>query len=171
MLAELAERDLASLDEGRLALRAGLPADAIAAHYGTIEDCVLATYDVVAADLYHRCAGRLTERTDWYLRLPSSIGDALEHLDCMPGIVRLCFLEPLRSSDLRLRERSVAARSRFAELLASEAGDPDVPRLHFEFLIGALHSASFDALVGGEGLGAVAERMEDLVALPESVAA
>jgi AcrR family transcriptional regulator len=171
LLEELAERDLASLNEVRLARRAGLPADAVAAHYGTIDDCVLAAYDEVAADLYDRCAGLLTERTDWYLRLPSTISDALEQLDCMPGIVRLCFLEPLRAPDPRLRERSVAARSLFADLLATEARDPGIPRLHFEFLIGALHSASFDALVGGAGLSAVAERMEYLVGLSEPVAA
>jgi hypothetical protein len=147
-----------------------VPAEAVEVHYGTIEDCVLATYDDVAAQLYDGCAGVLTERADWYLRLPSSVGDALARLDCMPGVVRLCFLEPL-APDLRLRERSVAARVRFAELLAREARDPDLPRLHFEFLIGALHSTAFAALADGQGLSAVAERMEDLVGLPEPVAA
>lgn len=171
LLEELAERDLASLSEPDLAARAGLPAEAVAVHYGTIEDCVLATYDEVAAQLYDRCAGLLTEHTDWYLRLPSRIGDALEQVGCMPGVSRLCFLEPHRAGNLRLRERSVAAREIFAGLLAREARDPDVPGLHFEFLIGALHSAAFDALVGGEGLSAAAERLEDLVGLPESVAA
>lgn len=171
LLEQLAERDLAWLTDARLTTRAGLPAEALAVHYGTIEDCVLAVYDEVAACLYDRCAEVLTERTDWYLRLPSSIGDALEQLDCMPGVVRLCFLEPLMAADLRLRERSVAARVRFAELLAREAHDPDVPPLHFEFLIGALHSAAFDALSAGETLSAVAERMEDLVGLREPVAA
>jgi AcrR family transcriptional regulator len=169
LLDALIEHDVQSVAAADLAARAGLPATALAAHYGTVDNCVVATFDEVSEELYRRHVEAFAGPGDWHARFSSAVVAALAHIAATPGAARLCVAEPARDHP-RVRTRRDAARRRVVRLLADEyererAGGPS--DIHFEFLVGALYRAAQGDLAAGREPSQVAERLKELLALLE----
>jgi AcrR family transcriptional regulator len=162
-----------SLAATDLAARAGLPEVALAVHYGTIDNCLVATYDEVSQKLYRIQLEAFAGPGDWHTRCSRAVAAALGHIESTPGAARLCFGELARGNP-RIRVRRAAARQRVVRLLADEyerERREGLPDLHFEFLVGALFRAAQDELAAGRAPTRVAERVKELLAVLEPVAA
>ncbi len=167
------ENDLESLSAGDLTTRAELPETALAAHYGTVESCVVATYDELSMELYRCQVEAFAGVGDWHTRFSIGVASALEHIEATPGAARLCFTEPThRHAGLRMRR--TAARQRVVRLLADEYEREHafrLPDLYFEFLVGALFQAAQEEVSAGREPSRVAERVRGLMELLEPVPA
>jgi AcrR family transcriptional regulator len=172
LLEALTEHDPGSLTAADLTTRAGLPETALSAHYGTLDDCLAATFDELADELYRRHREAFAGPGDWHARLSSAADATVDQLRHNPGAVRLCFAYAARG-DERIRTQRAAARQRFVQLFADEyerehgSRPPDV---HFEFLFGALFNAAHDELAAGQEPARVAQRVKELLGLLEPVA-
>ena len=173
VLAELVENRLELLSAGPLATRAELPETALAAHYGTVDDCVVATYVELANELYRQQVEAFAGLGDWHTRFSIGVVSALEHIESTPGAARLCFTE-LTHRHPGIRACRAAARQRVVRLLADEYEREHafrLPELHFEFLVGALYRAAQEEVAAGREPSSVAERVRELLALLEPVPA
>ena len=142
-------------------------------HYGTIDNCLVATYDEVSQELYRLQVEAFAGPGDWHERLSRAVTAALEHIESTPGAARLCFGEPARGNP-RIRPRRAVARQRVVRLLADEyerERGEGLADLHFEFLVGALYRTAQDELAAGGKPTRVAERVKELLALLEPVPA
>ncbi|MGH2781624.1 MAG: TetR/AcrR family transcriptional regulator [Thermoleophilaceae bacterium] len=175
LLDSLEERDLEALDSQAVAVRAGVTVDAFEEHYGTLDQCVRATYQEVVDELYRRAAGALRSQDgDWQSRLVGTIATSLEHLDEVPGAARLCLVESARTGDAELHECRSAARQRYIRLVADEyrrCEEPELPDLHFEFVIGAIYHAVHEEVVAGGRPGAARAQVRELLGVLEPAAA
>ena len=165
--------DLESLAVTDLETRAELPETALAAHYGTIDNCLVAAYDEVAQDLYLVHVDAFGGPGDWHERFSGAVAAALELIDLTPGAAQLCFGELARGNP-RIRARRAVARERVVRLLSDEyerERHEGLPDLHFEFLVGALYRAAQDELAAGGQPTSVAERVSELLAVLEPVPA
>jgi AcrR family transcriptional regulator len=170
LLSALAERDLDSLSELEVAARAGVAPGAFESHYGSVHECVLATYDELSDDLYGRWARLLRADGDWNLRVERLLTHALDYFASTPGAARLFFVEACRVGDRSLQERRAADRQWLVRLLArGYTGEPDDAgtELRLEFLVGALSSTVQDGLAAGDGVELIAERVRQLLPLLE----
>jgi AcrR family transcriptional regulator len=173
VLDALLERELESLTSAELERRAGVPARALAAHYGTLDTCVAATYDKVSEVLYRGMVEAFSGPGDWHVRFARAVEATLDRIRSAPGVARLCFGEPARGNAL-IRERRAASRQRVIRFLADEYEDDQgrrLPDLHFEFLFGALLRAAQDEVTAGREPAVVAARVRELLALLEPVPA
>lgn len=138
-------------------------------HYGTLDDCLAATYDEVSEQLYGRLVEAFAGAGDWHTRFARAVDATLDYIESTPGAARLCFGESARSHP-RIRKRRAASRQRVVRFLADEYEREQgraVPDVHFEFLFGALLRASQDELAAGHEPTRVAERVRELLALLE----
>jgi hypothetical protein len=173
LLYALADHELESLGAEDLSTRAGLPMTALARHYGTIDNCVLATYDELSKELYHCQVEAFAGLGDWHTRFSSAVVAVLELIESRPGATQLCFAEMARRHPA-IRARRAAARQRLIRLPADEHEREhgyQLPDLHFEFLVGALYRAAQDEVAAGRAPTRVAERLRELLALLEPLAA
>jgi hypothetical protein len=152
---------------------ADLPESALAAHYGSVDRCLVATFHELSEEL-HRChVDAFAGPEDWHGRFAIAVESSLERLDARPGALRLYFADTLRG-DPRLRAHRTAARQRFIALLAEEyelEHGARLPDVHFEFLVGALFQAAQLEFTAGRGAARMAARVKELLALLEPVAA
>ena len=173
LLCALEEHDLESLAAEDLSTRAGLPRTALARHYGTIDNCVVASFDELSEELYRCQVEAFAGLGDWHMRFSSAVVAVLQLIESRPGAAQLCFAEiALRHPGIRTRR--AAARERIVRLLADEHEREygyRLPDLHFEFLVGALYRAAQDEVAAGRGPTRVAERVRELLALLEPVPA
>ena len=173
LLDRLTAHDLRSLTEEDLTARAGLPAEALAAHYGTVDDCLVAAYDEVSEQLYRGMEEAFEGSGEWHARFARAVEATLDQLESSPGAAQLCFGEPARGNP-RIRRRRAASRQRVVRFLAEEyarehgRGMPDV---HFEFLFGALLRAAQEEMAAGREPELVAARVRQLLELLEPVPA
>lgn len=173
LLDRLTAHDLRSLTDEDLAARAGLPPGALAGHYDTVDDCLVAAYDEVSEQLYRGMEEAFEGPGEWHVRFARAVEATLHQLESSPGAAQLCFGEAARGNP-RLRRRRAASRQRVVRFLAEEyerehgRGMPDV---HFEFLFGALLRAAQDEMAAGREPALVAERVRQLLALLEPVPA
>jgi AcrR family transcriptional regulator len=173
LLDRLTAHDLRSLTDEDLAARAGLPASALAEHYGSLDDCLVAAYDEVSEQLYRRLDEAFEGSGEWHTCFAPAVEATLDQLESTPGAAELCFGEAARGNP-RIRRRRAASRQRVVRFLADRyereqgRGLPDV---HFEFLFGALLRAAQDEVAAGREPAVVAERVRQLLALLEPVPA
>jgi hypothetical protein len=170
----LAETDLSVLEVATVCGRAGVPRAAFEDHYRSLGDCVLDAYGHAADDVYRGSVAAFGGTGDWRDRMTRAIQSMLAGMLASPGAARLCFLEVVRTPDIRLHEERAAQRERFVQLLASEYerehGD-GLPRLHFEFLVGAIvHAVHAELAAGGAGVEA-GPRIRTMLDLLEPVTA
>ncbi len=173
LLIALTERDPNSLEPLDLARHSGLPELALAAHYGTLDACFVATFEELSEQL-HLCHLRaFAGPGDWHARFSTAVDSTLEHLESSPGALRLVFTDAARG-DPRIRPQRTAACQRFIRLLADEYElqyGARLPHVHFEFLVGALFQAAQAEFAAGRGPARMAERVNELLGLLEPVAA
>jgi AcrR family transcriptional regulator len=170
----LAETDLTEVDVATVCERAGIPEAAFDDHYRSLDDCVLDAYGHASDDVYRGSVAAFGGPGDWRDRMTRAIQSMLAGMLASPGATRLCFLEVVRTPDIRLHEERAAQRERFVQLLASayerEHG-VGLPRLHFEFLVGAIvHAVHAELAAGGAGVGA-GPRIRTMLDLLEPVTA
>ena len=173
LLYSLDDQELESLAAEDLSMRAGLPMTALATHYGTIDNCVVAAFDELSEELYRRQVEAFAGLGDWHRRFSSAVVAGLQLIESRPGAAQLCFAEIARRHP-GIRARRAAARQRTIRLLADEHEREHgcrLPDLHFEFLVGALYRAAQDEVAAGRGPSRVAERLRELLALLEPVPA
>ena len=173
LLEALAAHELQFLTATDLETRAGLPELALAAHYGTIDNCLVATFDEVSYELSLIQLEAFAGPGDWHERFSHAVAAVLEHIALTPGAARLCFGEPARGNP-RIRARRAAVRQRVVRLLSDEyerERGEGLPDLHFEFLFGAIFRAAQDEVAAGGEPTRVAERVDELLRLLEPVAA
>ncbi|HMJ96862.1 MAG TPA: hypothetical protein VK486_13475 [Thermoleophilaceae bacterium] len=173
VLDALVEGHLESLSVPELEGRAGVRAGALAAHYGTLDTCLVAIYDEASEVLYRRMVEAFSGPGDWHMRFARAVEATLDQIQSAPGIARLCFGEPARRHP-RIGARRAASRQRAIRFLAAEYEDEQgcrLPELHFEFLFGALLRAAQDEVTAGREPAAVAARVRELLALLEPVPA
>jgi AcrR family transcriptional regulator len=173
VLDALAEGGLESLTAAGLERRAGVRARALAAHYGTLDTCLVATYDEVSEGLYRRMVEAFSGPGDWHMRLARAVEVTLDQTQSAPGIGRLCFGEATHRH-VRIGALRAASRQRVVRFLAAEYEDDQghrLPEVHFEFLFGALMRTAQDEMTAGREPAVVAARVRELVALLEPVPA
>jgi AcrR family transcriptional regulator len=173
LLSALTERDPRSLAAQDVARHSGLPESTIAAHYGTVDACFVATFDELSDEL-HRChVEAFAGPEDWHARFAVAVDASLEHMVSMPGALRLFFADSARG-DPRIRVARTAACQRFIRLLADEYEleyGARLPHVHFEFLVGALFQAAQSEFAAGREAAEMGARVKELLALLEPVAA
>ena len=173
VLDTLVERELESLTVADLEGRAGLPSPSLAAHYGTLDTCLVAIYDEVSEVLYRGMVEAFSGPGDWHVRFAKAVEATLAQIRSAPGIARLCFGEPARGN-ARIGERRAASRQRVIRFLADEYEQEQgvrLPDLHFEFLFGALLRTAQDEVTAGRKPAVVAARVRELLVLLEPVPA
>jgi AcrR family transcriptional regulator len=169
VLDTLTARDLRSLEDSELEARAGLPEGALAAHYGTLEDCLLATYDEVSERLFSGMVEAFARPGDWHARFAAAVEATLDRLESTPGGAQLCFGEPALGHP-RIRKRRADSRQRVVRFLADEFEREHgrrLPDVHFEFLFGALLRSAQEEVAAGRRPAQVAERVRELLELLE----
>jgi AcrR family transcriptional regulator len=173
LLERLTARDLRSLTDEDLAASAGLPASAVAAEYGNLDNCLVATYDEVSEQLYRGLEEAFEGSGEWHTCVARAVDATFAQLAANPGVAQLCFGEPALRHP-RIRRRRAASRQRVVRFLAEQyereqgRGLPDV---HFEFLFGALLRAAQEDVAAGREPDLVAERVRQLLELLEPVPA
>jgi hypothetical protein len=173
LLDALDGHELESLAAEDLSTRAGLPMTALATHYGTIDNCVVAAFDELSEELYRCQVEAFAGLGDWHMRFSNAVVAVLQLIESRPGAAQLCFAEIARRHP-GIRAGRAVARQRLIRLLADEHEREHgyrLPDLHFEFLVGALYRAAQDEVAAGRGPTRVAERLRELLALLEPVAA
>jgi AcrR family transcriptional regulator len=156
-----------------LAERAELVETDLLAHYGSVDNCLAATYDELAEELYELHLHAFDGSGDWQSRFLDGMRAALDHIDSTPGATRLFFADDLLAHP-RLRTRRAAARQRVARLVADEVEhehEHGVPGIQVEFMLGAVsHAARAEAADGMEPARVVA-RVGETLRLLEPLAA
>jgi AcrR family transcriptional regulator len=173
LLEALTAHDLRSLTDEELEARAGLPMGALAAHYGTLGGCLVATYDEVAEQLYRGLEEAFEGPGEWHTCFARAVYATFRRLESMPGAAQLCFGEAARAHP-RIRRRRAASRQHVVRFLADQYERHQgrhLPDVHFEFLFGALLRAAQDEVAAGREPDVVAERVRQLLALLEPVPA
>ncbi len=173
LLEALALHKVRFLTATDLEARAELPETALATHYGTIDNCLVAAFDEVFYKLWRIQLDAFAGPGDWHERFSHAVTAALEHIELTPGAARLCFGELARGNP-RIRARRAAARDRVVGLLSDEyerEHREGLPDIHFEFLFGALYRAARDEVAAGGESTHVAERVNELIGVLEPVPA
>jgi hypothetical protein len=173
LLERLTAHDMRFLTDEELDARAGLPAGSLAAHYGTLDDCLVATYDEVAEQLYRGLEEAFEGPGEWHTCFARAVNATLNRLESMPGAAQLCFGEAARAHPL-VRTRRAASRQHVVRFLADQYDRQqgcELPDVHFEFLFGALLRAAQDEAAAGREPALVAERVRQLLGLLEPVPA
>jgi AcrR family transcriptional regulator len=169
LLEKLTSHDLRSLTDEELDARAGLPAGALAAHYGSLGNCLAATYDEVVEQLYRGLDAAFEGPGDWHTCFARAVDATFRQLEHTPGAAQLCFGEAARAHP-RIRIRRAASRQHVVRFLAEQyerKQGGDLPDVHFEFLFGALLRAAQDEVAAGREPEDVSERVRQLLALLE----
>jgi AcrR family transcriptional regulator len=173
VLERLTAHGLRSLTDEDLAARAGLPAGAVAAHYGSLDECVVATYDEVSEQLFRELENAFEGEGEWHTRFARAVDATFARLEASPGTAQLCFGEATRAN-ARIRRRRAASRQRVVRFLADQyerEHGSSLPDVHFEFLFGALLRAAQEEMAAGREPALVAERVRQLLELLEPVPA
>ena len=173
LLERLTAHGLRSLTDEDLAARAGLPAGAVAAHYGTLDDCLVATYDDVSERLYRGLEEAFEGPGEWHTRFARAVDATFAQLEAAPGAALLCFGEAARGHP-QIRKRRAASRQRVVRFLADQYEQEHgrrLPDVHVEFLFGALLRTAQDEMAAGRKPDLVAERVRRLLELLEPVPA
>jgi AcrR family transcriptional regulator len=173
LLERLTAHGLRSLTDEDLAARAGLPAGAVTAHYGSLDECVVATYDEVSEQLFRGLEEAFEGDGEWHTRFARAVDATFARLEATPGAAQLCFGEGSRAHP-RIRKRRAASRQRVVRFLADQyerEHGSSLPDVHFEFLFGALLRAAQEDMAAGREPDAVAERVRRLLELLEPVPA
>jgi hypothetical protein len=171
LLSELEWKHPSSIDAGALAAGAGLGEADLVDHYGSVDGCLVATYEALSDELYALQVDALANGSgDWQSNFLDGVRAALDHLAAIPGAMVLFFADELRGHPL-LRVRRAAARQRVARLLADHSGEAG-NSLRSEFLLGALaHAAHSEAAARGMQPARVAARIGATLRLLEPRAA
>jgi AcrR family transcriptional regulator len=173
LLSELARPSTVALTAAGVAARAGLTEADLRVHYGGLEECLGATYDELALELYDLHVNAFDGAGDWRSRFLDGVRAALDRIATTPGAVRLFFADELRAHP-GLRESRAAARQRVARLVAQEMEleqERGVPALQVEFLLGAVSHAALDEAAGGMEPARVTARVGQTLSLLEPLAA
>lgn len=148
----------------RVAERAGMSAERAREHYGTVEDCLLDSYEEAAARLLEACGRALDRGGRWQERLHAAAAAGIAELAEWPRLARFYAVEAERMGFASLHERRAATHERLAELVARQAvGDgsgDELPGLRFEFMSSAVEHVVTARLESGD---CDPERLPDLV--------
>jgi AcrR family transcriptional regulator len=174
LLATLAwDEDPHALTAADLAERAELAESDLLAHYGSVGNCLAATYDELTEELYELHLHAFEGPGDWQSRFLSGMRAALDHIDSTPGAVRLFFADELMAHP-RLRTRRAAAQQRIARLVADEVEheqESRPPSIHVEFILGAVSHAARVEVADGMEPARVEARVSETLRLLEPQAA
>ena len=174
LLAALAwNEDPHALAAADLAERAELAETDLLAHYGSVDNCLAATYDELSEELYELHLHAFDGSGDWQSRFLDGMRAALDRIDSTPGAARLFFADDLLAHP-RLRTRRAAAQQRVARLVADEVEheqERGMPVIQVEFILGAAsHAAKAEVAEGMEPARVVA-RVGETLRLLEPLAA
>jgi AcrR family transcriptional regulator len=166
LLAALAwDEDPHALAAADLAERAELPETELLAHYGSVDNCLAATYDELSEELYELQLRAFDGSGDWQSRFLDGMRAALDHIDSTPGASRLFFADDLLAFP-GLRTRRAAAQQRVARLVSDEVEheqERGIPAVQIEFILGAVaHAAKAEVADGMEPARVVARVGETL---------
>jgi AcrR family transcriptional regulator len=174
LLAMLAwDEDPHALAAADLAERAELAESDLLAHYGSVDNCLAATYDELSEELYDLHLQAFEGPGDWQSRFLEGMRAGLAHIESTPGAARLFFADDLLAHP-RLRTRRAAAQQRVARLVADEVEheqERGLPTVQVEFILGAVTHAAKAEVVGGMEPARVAERVGETLRLLEPQAA
>ena len=111
-------------------------------HFASKDECFVAAYDTVMAELRERVAQAFDEEDDWPHAVKAGIGAMLEFLAAEPHLARLCMVEALVAGPVVV-ERYDAAIQSFVPYFQSgrEGRSPEV--------LSRLSPTTEEALVGG----------------------
>jgi AcrR family transcriptional regulator len=152
-LLDALEQGSGILDAADVAERADLAEADVFDHYGSVDSCLVATYDELSQELYDLHVEAFDGPGDWQSRFLEGMRAGLDRIDSTPGAARLLFDDELLGHP-RLRIRRAAARQRVARLVAEEVEherDRGLPAVQVEFMLGAVsHAAKTEAADGME---------------------
>jgi len=174
LLAALAwDEDPNALAAADLAERAELAETDVIAHYGSVDNCLAATFDELWEELYELHLQAFDGSGDWQSRFLDGMHAALDRIDSTPGATRLFFADDL-VAQARLRTRRAAARQRLASLVAAEVEleqERELPAVQVEFILGAVSHAARSEVADGMEPARVTARVGETLRLLQPQAA
>lgn len=136
-------------------------------HFESKDECFVAAYDAVMADLRERVSAAFDEQDDWPRAIKAGIGAMLEFLAANPTLARLCMVEALVAGPAVVERYDAAIQSFVPYFQKGREGRPPE-------VLARLSATTEEALVGGmvslisrRIIAGRAEQLEDL--LPDLV--
>jgi AcrR family transcriptional regulator len=162
-----------TLDGAEIAERADLGEADLFDHYGSVDSCLVATYDELSEELYELHVDAFDGPGEWQSRFLDGMRAALDRIEATSGAARLFFADELIGHP-RLSIHRAAARQRLARLVAEEVErehDRDLPAVQVEFILGAVSHAARDEAAEGMEPARVTARVGETLRLLEPLAA
>ena len=133
--------------------RAGVSRKTFYENFENKQDCVLFTYDVIAAELARRLDEAFRDNDGWQERIEAAVGTLLSAAIDNPGALRLSLLEiaTVGAAGIERRARSIGRYERFLrEAIALAPGDGTVPDAVLKAIIGGFNRVLYRRAHGGD---------------------
>jgi AcrR family transcriptional regulator len=111
-------------------------------HFSSKDECFIAAYDMVMAELRERVGRAFEEEDDWPHAVKAGIGAMLAYLVAEPNLARLCMVEALVAGPVVVERYDAAIQSFVPYFLSGRKG-------RSRAVLSRLSPATEEALVGG----------------------
>ncbi len=111
-------------------------------HFSSKDECFVAAYDTVMAELRQRVSAAFEEAGDWPHAVKAGIGAMLEFLAAEPSLARLCMVEALVAGPVVVERYDAAIQSFVPYFQSGREGRPSE-------VLARLSPTTEEALVGG----------------------
>jgi len=138
----IAEKGFAGTTIGDITRHAAVSRRTFYEHFGSKDECFVAAYDTVMAELSERVGAAFAEVDDWPHGVRAGIGAMLAFLASEPNLARLCMVEALVAGPVVVERYDAAIQGLVPYLEAGREG-------RSEEVLSRLSSTTEEALVGG----------------------
>jgi AcrR family transcriptional regulator len=138
----VAENGYASTTIAHITRHAAVSRRTFYEHFNSKDECFVAAYDTVMAELSERIENAFQQESDWPHAVRAGLAAMLEFLAAEPNLARLCMVESLVAGPVVVERYDAAIQGLVPYLEAGREGRP-------EEVLSRLSPTTEEALVGG----------------------